>query len=115
MIVQRKTQEAAEATRSALPRTALRKRKTLDPRSLIVADFMILATSLSKSGYSTKAILAAYRLRWQIDLASKCPKALLQIDQLPIGPSADRDFGSMPTSSLPRRDDLGQNFLDSSP
>ncbi len=68
-IVQRKTPEAAEATRSALHRAAARKGNALDPRSLSAADFMILATLLPKSGYSAKAVLAAYRLRWQIELA----------------------------------------------
>ena len=52
LIVQRKTPEAAEATRLALRRAAIKKGKKLDPRSLIAAEFMILATSLPKKGYS---------------------------------------------------------------
>ena len=83
LIVQRKTPEASEATRSALRRSAARKGKALDPRSLIAAEFMILVTSLPKNGYSAKTVLAAYRLRWQIELAFKCLKSLLQIDRLP--------------------------------
>ena len=63
LIVQRKTSEAAEATRSALRRTATRKGKALDPRSLVAAEFMILATSLPRGGYSAEAVLSAYRLR----------------------------------------------------
>ncbi len=83
LIVQRKTPEAAEATRAALHRSAARKGKALDPRSLIAAEFMILATSLPKTGYSGPAILAVYRLRWQIELAFKRLKSLLHIDRLP--------------------------------
>ena len=83
LIVQRKTPEAAEATRVVLRRAAARKGKVLDTRSLIAAEFMILATSLPKSGYSAKAVLSVYRLRWQIELAFKRLKSLLHIDQLP--------------------------------
>jgi IS4 transposase len=78
LIVQRKTLEAAEATRAALRRSAVRKGKTLDPRGLIAADFMILATSLPKNRYSASAVLAVYRLRWQIELAFKRLKSLLR-------------------------------------
>ena len=53
------------------------------PRSLIVAEFMILATSLPKSGYRAKAVLAVHRLRWQIELTFKRLKSRLLIDQLP--------------------------------
>jgi IS4 transposase len=83
LIVQRKTSEATEATRLALRRTAIKKGKTLDPRSLIAAEFVMLGTSLPKTGYAAKDILAVYRLRWQIELAFKRLKSLLRIDQLP--------------------------------
>ena len=49
----------------------------------MAADFMILATSLPKNGYSAKAVLAAYRLRWQIERAFKRLKSLLHIDRMP--------------------------------
>jgi IS4 transposase len=116
LIVQRKTPEAAEATRSALRRTAARKGKALDPRSLIAADFMILATSLPKSGYSAKAVLAAYRLRWQIELAFKRLKSLLHIDQLPT--RTERGSRTWLYAHLILAllcDDLSQDFLESSP
>jgi len=83
LIVQRKTPEAAEATREALRRGAIKKGKKLDPRSLIGAAFLIVVTSLRKKGYTAKDILAVYRLRWQIELAFKRLKSLLHIDRLP--------------------------------
>src|SRR4051812_14594345 len=116
LVVQRKTQEAAEATRSALRRTAARKGKALDPRSLIAADFMILATSLPKTGYSARAVLAVYRLRWQIELAFKRLKSLLHIDRLPTW--TERGSRSWLYAHLILAllcDDLSQDFLDSSP
>ena len=56
LIVQRKPFEAAEATGSALRRSAAKKGKALDPRSLIAAEFMMLVTSLPRSGYSAPAV-----------------------------------------------------------
>jgi hypothetical protein len=116
LIVQRKTPEVADATRSALRRATASKGKALDPRSLIAAEFMILATSLPKSGYSAPAILAAYRLRWQIELAFKRLKSLLHIDKLPTW--TERGSRSWLYAHLILAllcDDLSQDFLESSP
>jgi hypothetical protein len=116
LIAQRKTPEAAEATRAALRRAAARKGKALDPRSLIAAEFMILATSLPRSGYTAKAVLAVYRLRWQIELAFKRLKSLLHIDQLPT--RTERGSRSWLYAHLILAllcDDLSQDFLESSP
>lgn len=116
LIVQRKTPEAAEATRVALRRAAAKTGEALDPRSLIAAGFMILATSLLKSGYSAKAILTVYRLRWQIELAFKRLKSLLHIDQLPTW--IERGSRSWLYAHLILAllcDDLSQDFLESSP
>src|SRR5690242_8018598 len=116
LVVRRKTPEAAEATRSALRRTAARKGKVLDPRSLVAAEFVILATSLPKNGYSAKAVLAAYRLRWQIELAFKRLKSLLHIDRLPTW--TERGSRSWLYAHLILAllcDDLSQEFLDPSP
>ncbi len=116
LIVQRKTPEAAEATRVALHRSAARKGKTLDARSLVAAEFMILATSLPKSGYSGPAILAAYRLRWQIELAFKRLKSLLHIDRLPTWTeSGSRSWLYAHLILALLCDDLSQDFLESSP
>lgn len=116
LIAQRKTPEAAEATRAALRRAAARKGKALDPRSLIAAEFMILATSLPRSGYTAKAVLAVYRLRWQIELAFKRLKSLLHIDQMPTW--TERGSRSWLYAHLILAllcDDLSQDFLESSP
>lgn len=116
LIVQRKPPEATEATRQALRRSASRKGKTLDPRSLVAAEFMMLATSLPRSGYSAPAILAAYRLRWQIELAFKRLKSLLHVDRLPT--RTERGSQSWLYAHLILAllcDDLSQDVLESSP
>jgi DDE family transposase len=116
LIVQRKAPEAAEATRSNLRRAAARKGKALDPRSLIAAEFMILATSLPKCGYSAKAVLAVYRLRWQIELAFKRLKSLLHIDRLPTWTEhGSRSWLYAHLILALLCDDLSQDFLESSP
>ena len=116
LIVQRKTPEAAEATRLTLRRAAVRKGRKLDPRSLVAAEFMILATSLPSKGYSATAVVAVYRLRWQIELAFKRLKSLLHIDQLPT--RTDRGSRSWLYAHLILAllcDDLSQDFLEASP
>jgi hypothetical protein len=83
LIILRKSAAATEVTRKKLLAEASRKQKQLDPRSLIAAEFLILATSLPQAGFLAEDVLAAYRLRWQIELAFKRLKSLLHIDRMP--------------------------------
>lgn len=116
LIVQRKAPEAAEATRSALRRAAANKGKTLDQRRLIAAEFMIMTTSLPKSGYSAKAVLTVYRLRWQIERAFKRLTSLLPIDQIPTWTECgSRSWLYAHLILALLRDDLSQDILESSP
>lgn len=113
LIIQRKTAEAAEATRKKLRGEASRKQTTLDPRSLIAAEFMILATSLPGGAYLAEEILAVYRLRWQIELAFKRLKSLLHIDRLPTWTEqASRSWLYSHLIMALLCDDLSQDFLD---
>jgi hypothetical protein len=116
LIILRKPAEAAEAAGKALRRSASRKQKTLDPRSLFAAEFIILATSLPAEGYPAEEVLAAYRLRWQIELAFKRLKSLLHIDRLPTRtPQASRSWLYAHLILALLCDDLSQEFLESSP
>ena len=116
LIIQRKSPEATEATRQRLRREALRRQRTLDPRSLIAAEFLILATSLPAEGYPAEEVLAAYRLRWQIELAFKRLKSLLHIDRLPTRTAqASRSWLLAHLILALLCDDLSQEFLGSSP
>ena len=74
--------DKAEAKRLKLQRKASKRQNTLDPNSLIAAGFLVLVTSLPAE-IPTAEIAAAYRLRWQIELAIKRLKSLLHIDRLP--------------------------------
>lgn len=116
LIIQRKSPEATEATRKKLLSEASRKQKTLDPRSLVAAEFMILGTSLPVEGYPAAEILAVYRLRWQIELAFKRLKSLLHIDKLPTWTEdASRSWLYAHLIMALLCDDLSQEVLESFP
>jgi Transposase DDE domain len=116
LIILRKTPETAEATRKTLRTQASRKQKTLDPKSLIAAEFLVLATSLPIEGYPAEEVLAAYRLRWQIELAFKRLKSLIHIDALPARTDLGARSWLYPHLILALLcDDLSQDFLESFP
>lgn len=116
LIILRKPPEVAEATRAKLRREAPRKQKKLDPRSLVAAEFLILATSLPAEQYPAEEVLAVYRLRWQIELAFKRLKSLLHIDRLPTHtPEASRSWLYAHLILALLCDDISQEFLESSP
>ena len=116
LIVARKPPEAAEAERKRLRQAASRKQKRLDERSLIAAEFMMLATSLPEDAYPAEEVLAMYRLRWQIELAFKRLKSILHIDQLPCHtPQGVRSWLYAHLILAVVIDDLSQDFLGSSP
>src|ERR1700683_362125 len=68
IVIRPKSEEAAQAERQRLLSLARKKGKTLDPRSLLAAGFVVLATSLDAETYPADELLAMYRLRWQIDI-----------------------------------------------
>ena len=112
LILLRKPAEAAAATRRALLRYASRKQKKLDPRTQVAGEFMILATSLPAEHYPADQVLAAYRLRWQIELAFKRLKSLLHIDQLPtLTPAGSRSWLYAHLVMALLCDDISQDFL----
>jgi hypothetical protein len=116
LIILRKPPEAVAATRKTLHAQASRKQKVLDPRTLIAAEFLILGTTLSAEDYPAVEVLAAYRLRWQIELAFKRLKSLLHIDKLPARTDLGARSWLYPHLILALLcDDLSQVFLESFP
>ena len=107
--------DKAEINRTKLKRRASKHQDTLDPRSLLAAGFMVLVTSLP-AAISADEVCAAYRLRWQIELAFKRMKSLLHIDRLPTR----TDAGSLSwlyahLILVLLTEDICQDFLESSP
>jgi IS4 transposase len=116
LIILRKSPEATEAARNKLRREAPRKQKKLDPRSLVAAEFLIVATSLPGEQYPAEEVLAVYRLRWQIELAFKRLKSLLHIDRLPtFTVEASRSWLYAHLILALLCDEISQEFLESSP
>jgi Transposase DDE domain len=116
IVIARKPEAAARAERERMTREARKKGKQLDPRSLIAAEYVMLATSLAPDDYPAAEILALYRLRWQIELAFKRLKSLLRLDCLPA--KTDRGGRSWIYAHLIlaiATDECSQDFLDSSP
>lgn len=83
LVIRRKAREHVEAEIKRLRRAADKNKRQLDPRSLVAAEFVMLATSLDEQAYPASEVLTLYRLRWQIELAFKRLKSLLHIDKLP--------------------------------
>ena len=84
ILVRRKPPEAIEREIKRITEKAARRGRTRrsgkpDPRSLIAAQYTIVATSLDEPA---DQIFELYRLRWQIEIAFKRLKSLLQIDRL---------------------------------
>jgi len=116
LIIQRKTPEATETTRRKQQAEASRKQKTLDPRSLVAAEYIIVATSLPIEGYPAEEVLAVYRLRWLIELAFKRLKSQLHIDAIPTRTErASRSWVHSHLITALLCDDVSQEFLDASP
>jgi hypothetical protein len=82
LIARRKPPEVIAAEHKRLHQAASRKQQKLDPRSLIAAEYLVLATSLPVEEFPAAEVLAVYRLRWQIELAFKRLKSLLHMGKL---------------------------------
>jgi hypothetical protein len=116
LVILRKPPEATQAACKALRAQASRKQQRLDPRSLLAAGFVILGTSLPADGYPAGEVLAAYRLRWQIELAFKRLKSLIRIDKLPTRTERGTRSWLYPHLILALLcDDLSQDVLESFP
>ncbi len=67
--------QAVEAV-AAVRAEARSKQRTIQPGTLIAAEWVILVTSLDRAEYATDKVLALYRLRWRIEIAFKRVKSL---------------------------------------
>jgi Transposase DDE domain len=116
LIARRKPPEVIEAEHKRLRQHASRKQTRLDPRSLIAAEYLVLATSLPEGEFPATEVLAVYRLRWQIELAFKRLKSLLHIGKLRTKTEAGTRcwlYAHLIVALL--GDDLSQDFLESFP
>ena len=73
---------AAARARQRVRRTASKKGYTPSQDSLDAAGWVLLVTNLAVADYSLALCLALYRLRWQIELAIKRLKSVLDLAKL---------------------------------
>lgn len=83
LIVKPLPPEAAEAARLRLRRAGQREGYTPSALAMAAAGYVILLTSLERQHGTAEALLALYRLRWQIELAFKRWKSLLAMRSVP--------------------------------
>jgi Transposase DDE domain len=116
LIARRKPTQVIEAEHKRLRQHASRKQTKLDPRSLIAAEYVVVATSLPEGEFPATEVLAVYRLRWQIELAIKRLKSLLHIGKFRTKTEAGTRcwlYAHLIIALL--GDDLSQDFLESFP
>ncbi len=63
--------------------TGILIKKQTDQTTVEMSEYFVLGTSLNAVSFSAEHILELYRLRWQVELAFKCLKSIMQLGQLP--------------------------------
>jgi len=76
----KKTAAQTLATQRAIEQEARKKGQTVQPQTMESAGYVLVVTTLSQP--SAQAIMEFYRRRWQIELAFKRLKSLLQLGHL---------------------------------
>lgn len=83
LVALKKSRRAARAARRVVLRRARKKGQTLKRQTLEAASYVTIFTTLPAAEFPAQRIAAWYRLRWQIELAFKRMKSILNFGQLP--------------------------------
>jgi hypothetical protein len=73
---------AAAIARRRVRRKAQKKGRTPSPTALLLADWVLLVTTLAASAWPLVDVLRLYRARWQVELVFKRMKQLLRLNQI---------------------------------
>lgn len=73
-------EKKAEEARRRLRKSSRKKGHTPSEISLVTAGFVLLVSNLPAQDWSAEQLLAAYRLRWQVELLFKRLKGILALD-----------------------------------
>lgn len=81
----RKSREQAERAKRKTLRQIHKKphKKPADQTTLEMSGYFVLGTSLNAEAFPAERVLELYRLRWQVELAFKRLKSIMQLGQLP--------------------------------
>ena len=83
--VLRKSEDVIQKTIKKLKRRASKKGHKLKSETIENAKFVMVFTTFSNKHFNDKEILELYRLRWQIELAIKRLKSIIQLGHIPKG------------------------------
>jgi IS4 transposase len=83
LVAVKKPADAAAESRRKARQNAKDEGRTISKRTLEAAGWVILVTSLVRDEFSTKDVLALYRLRWRIELGFKRLKSLIGLKTPP--------------------------------
>jgi hypothetical protein len=87
----RKSEQAIQQAHQKLAAKASKKQQQLQPETLEYAQYVIVFSTYPQAQFSTEALLEWYRIRWQVELAFKRLKSLLDMGHLPkYDPSSSR-------------------------
>jgi hypothetical protein len=112
----RKSEPAAERTRSKILAESRKKGRITDPRTLQSAGFMTVLTNLPVNEATSEQILDLYRFRWQIEMNFKDLKSVLELDTLPAkDPALARTYLYAKLLGTFLIDDLTTRYLSFSP
>lgn len=78
----RRSPGAAQKERDTILREARKKGRKVSDKTIELADYMLLFTTLDQVEYSTSAIMKLYRLRWQVEILFKRLKSILNLGHL---------------------------------
>jgi IS4 transposase len=77
------SRQAAERERAKLRESARKNGRQVSQRSLRLADYIVVVTSLPLKRFALRAVFDLFRMRWQIELAFKRFKSLLNAGHVP--------------------------------
>lgn len=112
----RNSEAAAGENRKRILQQSSKKGKTPAPRTLEAAGYIFVVTSLADAQASAEQVLDLYRFRWQIELAFKRMKGLLELGVLPAKePGLARTIIYSKLLAALLLDDFTERFLSISP
>jgi hypothetical protein len=112
----RKSEVAAKAARERVLRERSKKSRTIDPRNLEAAGYIMVLTSVPADELSAHDGLELYRFRWQIGLVFKRLKSLLHLGEVPTkDPQLTRSFLYAKFLAAIILEELTEEFLSFSP
>ena len=116
LVVLRKSAVATEQAQKRARQEAQKKGRKVDPRTLEAAGYILLLSSVPPEQLNASQVLELYRFRWQVELAFKRMKSLMQLGDLPVrDPDLARTYLYAKLLAALLVEDLTRNFLSFSP